>query len=231
MPELSLEASLAAIGAEHGYDWHCCSHFTSLAAMGLERAPGVISNFAKPFSDHYDQQNYLEHDSITQILRTRPLLVHWTDAERRCGRGTLQKRMYGEAREFNIQDGVSFSYAVGPGQFFGVSLARSTKQLIPLSPAAEHHLLIAVYGWMHGYYARHNVCAKIILTEKEQQVLRELIDGHANKVIARAVGSSPRTVKKRIAAIGRKLPRPTQNRTEIVSQTLQIGLAEKYALI
>jgi len=224
------EASLAAIAEDAEFDWYCCTHFTPLPAMGLAQTPGVISNFPRAFSDHYDDQNYLEHDSITHLLKRKSLLVPWAEAERAYGRGTIQRRMFGEARDVNMQDGISFSYHVGLGQYFGVSVARTSKRLSPLSRAGEYQLLTAVRGWMDGYFDRYDVCAGIELTLKQQRVLDLFIQGKTDEVICWKLGIHASTLKRHIKAIKARLPYSAHNRTEVATQAQQIGLAAKYGL-
>lgn len=224
------QEALAAIAHEAGYDWYCCTHFTALPAMGLEQSPRVISNFALAFSDHYAEQNYIEHDAITYFLLQRRLSIGWAEAEQAFEKGSLQRLMFDEAREFRIQCGISYSFDAGMGQIFGVNFARSSRPLAPPSKASQLHLLSNVNSWMRGYFQRHDVSAGITLTPAMQNVLRGLIRAKSNKEIARDLGITAEGVKKHIIAIGSRLPEPTQKRTSIVSQALRIGLARKYGL-
>lgn len=62
------------------------------------------------------------------------------------------------------------------------------------------------------------------LTDRQKDVLREMIKGLSNKEIARELAMSPSTVKVHVAAILRELE--VKNRTQVVSMAQELGLAD-----
>lgn len=89
-------------------------------------------------------------------------------------------------------------------------------------------LRIAVEAAAHGLSveetkkATRAVNGAAVLTSRELEVLRYIVDGASNKAIARALGISAHTVKFHTAAILEKLGAST--RTEAAMQAIRMGL-------
>ena len=60
------------------------------------------------------------------------------------------------------------------------------------------------------------------LTDRERQVLAELVHGHTNQGIAEALGLSPKTVMHHTVSVYRKLA--VRGRAEAIAHALRAGL-------
>lgn len=222
---------LKQIGEAFEFDHFCCTAVTPLPSMGLDQQPGILTSLPQAFSDRYDHLNYIADDAIVDLWKKTASPIRWSDAEAAFSVRGPQARIFGEAREVRVQDGMSFSLRVSQRQFLGVSFARKAKALRSFSEAGELSLWRLTNAWMDRYVRQHDVCRQITLTRRQVQVLDGILRGWSNKEIANHIGKiTEHCVKAHYEAIGKKLPNPSKSRFKIGSQAVRIGLAAKYGL-
>ena len=81
---------------------------------------------------------------------------------------------------------------------------RTTVQQLVLTAVARARQEVALRPGRVGAPTPHGL-ARIRLSEREHEVLRHIAEGDSNKMIARALGLSPHTVKRHVANILDKL--------------------------
>lgn len=97
------------------------SHFTYLLVRrpDLPDATYYFSTYPKTWTDHYEQRRYVKADPVMLDARSSMLPFQWRGDNIRRRANELQQRIFDEAGDFKISDGMTIPIH-GPGGEFAV---------------------------------------------------------------------------------------------------------------
>lgn len=181
----------------------------------------IDERMPEEWKERYFTQRYVERDPVITEVMTNVEPFLWSEALEKARADKSQKRIFNEASEFRLNEGMCIPI-YGPHRYMAwVTLAGAQLDLAPGSRAALH--VMALYT--------HNRLAKLLrsgqpprpnLTQRETECLRWVARGKSDWEIGEILGISERTVHWYIENAKRKLEVAT--RLQAVISAVTAGL-------
>lgn len=126
------------------------SHFTYLAVRRPEApdATFYFSTYPKIWTDHYEHRRYVKTDPVMVDARKSTLPFQWRGESIRSRANKLQLKIFDEAGDFGISDGITVPVHGAGGEFAVLSATpNETGSFDKLYRARQYDMhLLAVYG-------------------------------------------------------------------------------------
>lgn len=184
----------------------------------------LVPTFPRDWMDRYLDQGYVDVDPVIHRLECDLSPFRWSEAAVfiRGEHGTLAQRMFGEAGEFKLKDGVAVPMITLDGAIAAVSLGG---EFVELPPAARAMIaMISTFAVARAIDLRDRDRKRIRakLTPREIECLKWAADGKSEWEISVILNVSEHTADKHLANAHRKLG--AANRAHAVAQALRWGL-------
>ncbi len=219
-----LEAHFLQVLNAFGFDRYGCVKFDDRRAS--EPVVMLATRGMEEWHQHWTAQGYEKVDPVPQLaVAGRPLFT-WSQArtwakQRGAEESPLEQRLWGEAKDAGMQDGL-LTQARGPGgEVLAVRMTTSDRNIRP----ADRPLLDAVaiiFSTMRlRLHEREADQAAGVLTVREQQCLRWASEGMIDAEVAEQLGISAKTVAFHMENAKRKLGART--RLAAYRRALELG--------
>lgn len=177
---------------------------TIYCGIGAGEAPAIISNYPHDWLAYYEARGYVRTDParLQCAIARRPFL--WAEVAHRLPRD--RNRIFHEATEAGVRDGIGIPIHQPSGQTMGIALASSSGH----TEAAVHlaHLHLLALQFHQAYSSRlalPDYAAPVRLSPREAEVLKWMSQGKSKWVIGEILGISEHTVSFHCRNIFRKL--------------------------
>jgi len=174
--------------------------------------------------EHYRENEYLEIDKTTHLLRANPGVYNWADILVQGDLSPVQRKILHEAQDAKMYHGSSMSMH-GPSGIKGVVIASSSHK----SYAPDKHKLDIVNMASYHFHLCFLSLVKpkdapriASLTNKEQEILKWLSNGMTKQEIADKVNVSVHTVDYHSRNILKKMD--AKNMTSALVTAVKQGL-------
>lgn len=219
-----LHATTATIARQMGFE-----HFLYAVRVNTSLTRPyqfVFSGYPKEWREHYDASGYANIDPTVRHCVKRVIPVIW---DGKIFNGRPATRMMGEAKDFGLASGASFSVHGGRGEAAMLSLSSSRKpcqaKLDIVSALGAAQLLTC---YLHEAVQRIVLSKdtlplqKISLTGREKECIIWVAEGKTSGEIADILNISERTVTFHLQNAGHKMG--VTNRQHAVSRAISMGL-------
>lgn len=197
--------------------------------------PLFTTNYPDEWVNHYGQQAYMRHDPVVVEGPRRQLPFRWTDVAQPRDLDPVQRRIFTEASDFRISNGLTIPIHGRDGEYAALNLipdGRPEEQVRTLEQQFHLGHLVAFY-WHSLAGARMleqqgqafpEAAPKPALSEREREVLTWVARGKSTWDVAQILALSERTVIFHIENAKKKLNAAT--RTHLVVKAVMDRLIE-----
>jgi DNA-binding CsgD family transcriptional regulator len=218
-----LDAIMAKAFAQFGIDHFSMDQMrdSSGAMVGIHH----FGNWPEDWGAHYIEQRHYRHDRVVRHALMSPSPLRWMDAQERDDISSEEARLFGEAREFGLKDGLCTPVHHLDGNLSAVSVHSS--ETLELSTADELAIrLLSIYycsfGLLLKFRPRASDQPKMRLTPRQRECLQWVRAGKSSWAIGEIVGISERTVNFHIEDACRRLG--VQTRHQAVMEATVRGM-------
>lgn len=193
--------------------------FASDAELGI-----VNHDMANGWVEYYRENNYLEADKTTHLVRANPGIYSWGNIAKQGDLSSLQSKIFRDAKDANMHHGNSISMH-GPAGVKGVVIASSSeasyapsKHKLDIINMASYHFHLCFLSLV-----QHKTVDQITpLTNKEYEVLQWLSTGMTKQEIASKIKVSVHTIDYHSRSILNKMN--AKNMTSALVTAIKRGL-------
>jgi LuxR family transcriptional regulator, quorum-sensing system regulator BjaR1 len=167
----------------------------------------------------YVSKNYIVDDPVARMCRRTESPFLWNEAVNEKSRSPRAQAIMGEAREFNMKDGLCIPIYGMKGFRAGVSLGAAEMDKDQWTLATTH--LIGLMTYTRLYQIVSPPDARLILSKRERDILQWTAGGKSAWEISCILSISVNTVNKHIVNATRKLD--STNKTQAVARALVLN--------
>ena len=182
----------------------------------------LLCDWPTEWLERYVARNYVDHDPLVKFMKRKPAPVKWLEAADAVGADEFGRRVYGDAGEFDLHDGMAFPLITLDGKVMMVSLGGS---VIDLSPAEFGIISLAstyAIGRAMQLHARiETIEHRIELTHRERECMQWAAMGKSEWEISQILGISEHTSEKHLLNAKAKLG--AVNRVQAVAEAIRLG--------
>lgn len=206
-----------------GLDRVMYSALTRSDRINAVDSPAIIRNYPDDWIRYYVSKGYVETDPVRRmcVVARRPFA--WSEIEHSEHFPKKSLRIFAEASDAGLKDGVAVPLHGPCGEVMGVGLASSAGGVEPLKLLNKINIFAIQF---HTAYSALCLPADqpvlVHLTEREKEILQWCLAGKSNWVIGEILGLAERTVEWHLTNIFTKLGATT--RLAAVVKALQLGL-------
>jgi DNA-binding CsgD family transcriptional regulator len=212
------------------FNYHVVRSSSFSSAAG--RLPYMISTYPEAWIRHYLAEGYLDDDPVvTELLQNR-LPFMWSEIARPEDLSRRQRRLFDEARDAGIADGITLPIHSRDGEIAAVSLIPAGSEDEALAVMRRHQHVLYLMA-LHYHTEARRVLLKTsltggssrrqsILSPREIEVLEWTAKGKSTGEISSLLSISNKSVEFHIEGAKRKLQ--VFNRTHAVAKAITLGL-------
>jgi LuxR family transcriptional regulator, quorum-sensing system regulator BjaR1 len=169
---------------------------------------GIISTYPEDWQAYYEEKNLAAIDPVLKCAVSNYGTFRWKDLERSSNLNRKQITFMRQAEDAGLHNGLGIPFNGPKLQIAGIGLATSQRGLLHL-PKLD--LINAYCNQFYAVYKRIlakpdvSKASSVILSPKEQDVLRWIASGKSDPEIARIMNISVNTVDYHIRHIFQKL--------------------------
>ena len=164
----------------------------------------IAGRFHPEWSRRYVERNYARSSTIASEMIVSAAPYSWSEAIRRRGLNRLQARIWAEAAEFGLTDGLFTPVRWSDGSYAAVVLAGRKPQLgDPLVLIAAE--VLSSYYSSQVRHLTNGSKSKPVLTPRQRECLAWVRQGKSSGEIGEILGISVLTVDEHIADACRRL--------------------------
>lgn len=171
---------------------------------------------------HYSENAYHRHDAVIQALRDCEDPIWWTEFVKKRPLTAVQRRIFDEAREHGIAEGLSIATGFVDGSVWICALtglkAKPHQEITVIARAATDVYLRRARSIRRPI----TVTPRSYLTHRQLEIVRLLSRGASAEAAAGALSIKPRTVYNQIGIAKERLEVRTQS--ELISRAYELGL-------
>jgi DNA-binding CsgD family transcriptional regulator len=223
---LESETSLQDFASELGYDYF--SYIVSSPPRGRTGHEGMLlTSYPAEWSTRYRRRGYHQDDPVVVTGRRARLPFAWGSDRYLKDLDPSRRRMFLEARDFGIQEGITIPVYGPSGDCSLFTVARGKTLAAPLDPSQNSYLcLVTMAQHLHAYtmdrYFPEASAQEATLTDHERVCLLWTLEGKTAWEISQIVGRSKPTIEYHLQKAMRKLG--ASNKTHAASRALRLGL-------
>lgn len=214
-----LDSVVGPIFAELGFPWFAAATFFQVDRTPRSRV--LLGKFHPEWAARYMRYNYSRSSRISgELLHTRGP-YSWSEAIERRGIDQSQRRIWDEARDFGLNDGLFVPVSWTDGSYSAVVLGG----MKPPVDDARHRTIAEVVSVYYGHHGRrmtgrgHDI---VTLTPRQRECLAWVACGKSSADIAQIIGTTATTVDEHVATACRKLG--VRTRTQAAIEAVLRGL-------
>ena len=180
----------------------------------------IGGHWSDRWSERYFQQDYLRKDPTIEHVRTRNTGLLWRDIHHTEEDG---KRIFREAKQFGISDGITIPQLALNGSRIGISFAG--ERIDTENPFLKVGLTVIGACLVDAHQRvkqTEDTNRTIKLTNRETEVMQWIADGFTSIEVAHKLGLSTPTIEKHYRTALKKLEAFT--RAHAVAKALRLGL-------
>ncbi|MDN2568559.1 autoinducer binding domain-containing protein [Aquibium sp. A9E412] len=187
-----------------------------------QRSHVILCEWPVEWLERYVARNYVEHDPLVAYMKRSPAPVKWNEAADSVNAGPIGRRVYGDAGEFGLHDGLAFPLMTLDNTAVLVSLGGDG---IDLSPE-EFSIVSLVATYAIGRAMQLGTARPVIdhrpeLTSREIECIRWAALGKSEWEISQILGISEHTSEKHLLNAKAKLG--AVNRVQAVAEAIRQG--------
>ncbi|HUT50609.1 MAG TPA: LuxR family transcriptional regulator [Alphaproteobacteria bacterium] len=212
------------------------SAYTRLNRLGYEELSSdvftqklvLVTTFPSEWRARYNKKNYHQIDPIYQHCQTSTASIGWRQAARRRDLAPVQCRLFSEAHDFGLADGLAIPLHGPSGGFAVVSLsanelATKFNRIVEAKRHTAHLMAIHFHAVVERMLELDDDASKPIeLTEREIECIKWSALGKSSWEISQILSLSERTVNFHMGNAIRKLD--VSNRTHAVAKSIYYNL-------
>ena len=213
-----LQRAVQPVFAALGYPWFAAASFFNAERKPLTRV--LLGHFHPEWAERYTSRNYSSQSQISQELLNCSSPYSWSEVIKRREIRPSQRRIWDEAREFGITDGLFVPVSWGNGSYSAVVLGGTRP---PVDDPAHRTMaeVVAAYYGQHG----RRLCGKQrpnrSLSPRQRDCLTWVALGKSSMDIGEILGISVETVNEYVAGACSKLG--VRTRTQAVLEAIWSG--------
>jgi DNA-binding CsgD family transcriptional regulator len=204
------------------------SRWTAMQIAGARRGPvepfdQALGKSSAEWTEHYRDNKYYEVDAVLQLLKDSDDPVWWSEMANAPGLSPTQRRIFLEAREFGLQEGLTAPVSFVNGSVWICAITGSDAQ-----PASD--VRFAAHQAMNVYIRRARQIRrpdapskeKDLLTRQQIRIVALMARGANAKAAAEQLGIKAKTVYHQIQFAKQRLQ--VRTATELVARAWELGL-------
>lgn len=194
---------------------------------GVVIVDGINISFPEEWCIEYKSKNYVQSDPVVKGNFTSYKLQCWSEAKKRILDNESQKKIASLCRDFDMKDGYTIgSRPLPPGKYgsmfcFSGRSVKNDKRTETILECVTPHLHLAL---SHVLNKRGPDNDKIVLSNREKEVLNWLKQGKSSWEISVILRISERTVNYHVYNIMQKLD--VVNRPQALAVATRMGLID-----
>lgn len=183
-----------AIMNEYGYDRIAYSLVTDHPSLGLPRQHGLATSYPEDWMKHYNENNYMKIDPVTQTILDSRKPFFWSDLTDDPDLAAPSLQLMNEATEVGVRDGIGLSLIGQTGEIVGIGLARS-------NPGEDKDYTFMAGAYLLSVYFHEtfrdmlSAPIKANITERQKEILCWASEGKTDEEIAVILGITINTVR------------------------------------
>jgi len=209
-----------------GYDRVLLALMTDHPHLQREAEHGILKNYPESWVKHYLDAGYDRIDPVRNNIFSRLVPFSWQELIEQNQLSPKQRRMFNEAEEEGLLNGVAAPLRGPGGTVAGIGAASSTGG-VEVNPAILDMVNLLSYQFYTCFcrlLAKHQLEPPIQLSEREQEILKWCAHGYTKSEIGDKLCISLHTVDYHVRNSLRKLE--ARNITAAVVQALHRGLIQ-----
>jgi DNA-binding CsgD family transcriptional regulator len=187
-------------------------------------APAIVRNYPDDWVKHYVASGYVESDPVRRmcIVARRPFT--WAELPKSGYFKKRDLRIFPEAEEAHLYDGVAIPLHGPGGEVFGVGMASSARGAEPERQLSRLNVITVQFHVAYSALAFPAVEAApaVHLSAREREILQWCIIGKSTWEISQILSASEKTVEWHLGRIYAKLG--VSSRVAAVVKALNLGL-------
>ena len=208
---------------QYGYDRVLFALVNDHPTLQQEAQHGVVKNYPEDWVAHYLAEGYDKIDPVRQRVMVSVEAFTWDQLVATTQFSKIQQKLFNEAREAGLNNGIGIPLRGPGGTIAGVGAASSQLNVSPFNRFGQRANLIT-YQFYFSFWRlmeQKNSKANVQLSQREKDILLWSATGKSREDIALALFISSHTVDYHIRNIFRKLE--THTIISAVVKAIQIG--------
>lgn len=189
-----------------GFDRWTTIPIASPAMAPVQPFEVVFGRPSRTWAAHYRRNNYFPHDAAIRALLRSNESIWWNAFSRSAALTAEERKLFAEAREFGVAEGLSAPLRLANGSVWVCALtgedSRPNWQVGDAARFAGERYLLRALALRDAALPAGR---RLTLTPAQLSILRLLADGLSQKEAAQALSIAPRTVYNQIVAARRRL--------------------------
>ncbi len=208
---------------QYGYDRVLFALVNDHPTLQQEAQHGVVKNYPEDWVAHYLAEGYDKIDPVRQRVMVSVEAFTWDQLVATTQFSKIQQKLFNEAREAGLNNGIGIPLRGPGGTIAGVGAASSQLNVSPFNRFGQRANLIT-YQFYFSFWRlmeQKNSKANVQLSQREKDILLWSATGKSREDIALALFISSHTVDYHIRNIFRKLE--THTMISAVVKAIQMG--------
>ena len=208
---------------QYGYDRVLFALVNDHPTLQQEAQHGVVKNYPEDWVAHYLAEGYDKIDPVRQRVMVSVEGFTWDQLVATTQFSKIQQKLFNEAREAGLNNGIGIPLRGPGGTIAGVGAASSQLNVSPFNRFGQRANLIT-YQFYFSFWRlmeQKNSKANVQLSQREKDILLWSATGKSREDIALALFISSHTVDYHIRNIFRKLE--THTMISAVVKAIQMG--------
>lgn len=208
---------------QYGYDRVLFALVNDHPTLQQEAQHGVVKNYPEDWVAHYLAEGYDKIDPVRQRVMVSVEAFTWDQLVATTQFSKIQQKLFNEAREAGLNNGIGIPLRGPGGTIAGVGAASSQLNVSPFDRFGQRANLIT-YQFYFSFWRlmeQKNSKANVQLSQREKDILLWSATGKSREDIALALFISSHTVDYHIRNIFRKLE--THTMISAVVKAIQMG--------
>ena len=208
---------------QYGYDRVLFALVNDHPTLQQEAQHGVVKNYPEDWVAHYLAEGYDKIDAVRQRVMVSVEAFTWDQLVATTQFSKIQQKLFNEAREAGLNNGIGIPLRGPGGTIAGVGAASSQLNVSPFNRFGQRANLIT-YQFYFSFWRlmeQKNSKANVQLSQREKDILLWSATGKSREDIALALFISSHTVDYHIRNIFRKLE--THTMISAVVKAIQMG--------
>ena len=208
---------------QYGYDRVLFALVNDHPTLQQEAQHGVVKNYPEDWVAHYLAEGYDKIDPVRQRVMVSVEAFTWDQLVATTQFSKIQQKLFNEAREAGLNNGIGIPLRGPGGTIAGVGAASGQLNVSPFNRFGQRANLIT-YQFYFSFWRlmeQKNSKANVQLSQREKDILLWSATGKSREDIALALFISSHTVDYHIRNIFRKLE--THTMISAVVKAIQMG--------
>jgi DNA-binding CsgD family transcriptional regulator len=213
---------LRAVG-QLGFDRVMYSVLAKRRELRLEDAPALMRNYPEDWVKHYVASGYVDSDPVRRVCLVARNPFTWDGVVKSGHFAKRELRIFPEAEDAGLHDGVAIPLHGPGGEVFGVGMAATTPGTDPARQLAKLNVLTVQFHAVYvGLAFPSDRPPPVRLSPREREILQWCLAGKSTWAIGEILRMSEKTVEWHLTRAYAKLE--VTSRLTAVLKALNLGL-------